>query len=87
MPIEALGDLNADRRIADEFVVTLARRRDAAGQLKYAVRVSCALQAGEVVIRSWSDEDITERLTSSQRSSAQSLLGAAEGKVQALLGL
>lgn len=87
MPIEAIGDLNADRRIADEFVVALARRRNAAGEIQYSVQVSCALEAGEVVIRSWNGEDITEKLTASQRSSAQSLLGVAEGKVQALLGL
>lgn len=87
MPIQAIGDLNSDRRIADEFVITLARRRNPQGELEYSVLITCALQVGDIVIGNWNEEDITESLTSSQRSSAQSLLSAAEGKVQALLGL
>jgi len=97
MPIQPIGDLNTNRRLADEFVVTLARRRGPAGadeegnpiegELEYSVLVSCALLAGDIVIANWSAEDIWEQLTASQRSSAQSLLSAAESKVRALLAL
>jgi len=87
MAIKPIGDLNTGRRLGDDFVVTLARRRNEAGELVYLVLVTAALLAGEVVVGNWDAEDITDRLTTSQKQLAQNLASAAEGKVMALLGL
>lgn len=87
MPINPIGDLNTGRRIADDFVVTLTRRRNEAGELEWRVLVSCALVAGDIAIAGWNAEDITAQLSASQRSSVQNLASAAESRVLALLGL
>ncbi len=87
MPLTSIGDLNTGRALADDFVIQVARRRNTEGELEYEVKVSLAALAGGQVIRSYHLEDITQQLSSPQRTTAANLLEGAAEIVEGLLGL
>ena len=87
MPIRPIPDLNADRKLADDFDVRLSKRAGPDGQPVYSVRISCAVLAGDVVIANYGTEEIWAQLTPNQQDIVEGLIRSAEIKIESLLGL
>jgi len=84
MSIQPIGDLNSDRKLADDFSVRLVKRDS-----DYKVFISCAVLAGpdEIVIANYGADDIWDQLSTNQQNIVTGLVTSAQNIVKGLLGL
>jgi len=82
--MQLIGDLNSDRKLADDFSVRLVKQDS-----DYRVLISCAIIAGldGIVIANYGGEDIWEQLSANQQNIVTGLITSAQNITKNLLGL